>query len=117
MSWHLQAMAGNPRKHRSSALRRQRSQVRILSGAPRFHPVLLDPSAELFPEHPRALRRDRDRARALDAADPTGAETALAQGGAERAGDMRAALAPVEAGPAKNPARARTVQHLGVDTE
>src|SRR5437764_12283958 len=53
-----------------------------------------------FAEAALAGGSDRDRARFAVAADPVQREAARRQLGAERAADMQAPLAPVEAGPA-----------------
>src|SRR3954452_19875862 len=53
-----------------------------------------------FAEAALAGGSDRDRARFAVAADPVQREAARRQLGAQRAADMQAALAPVEAGPA-----------------
>jgi hypothetical protein len=51
-------------------------------------------------------RRHGDRARAVDAPDPILCEAVRAKGGSDRAREMRAPLAPVEAGPAPDARRA-----------
>src|SRR5260370_11049 len=48
---------------------------------------------------------DRQRAAVTAALDPGEVEAALQHTGADRAGDMRAPLAPVETGPAEHPLR------------
>src|SRR5712671_2608315 len=55
---------------------------------------------ERLPEAALAGRGHRDRARFAVAADPVQREAARRQLGAERAADMQAPLAPIEAGPA-----------------
>ena len=62
----------------------------------------LSPHAEDLAENALALRRDRDGAGAGDAADPALLEALGAERRADRAGQMRPPLAPVEAGPAED---------------
>src|SRR5688500_9554313 len=66
----------------------------------------IQPYAEILAEHPFALRRHRDGARTLDAANPVPAERVRAERGADRAREVRPPFAPVEAWPAQHALRA-----------
>src|SRR4051794_10153211 len=57
--------------------------------------------AEKLREGGAAPRRDRDGAAVALALDPAGCEAVAAEGGADDAGKVMAALGPVEAGPAQ----------------
>src|SRR4051794_19925435 len=65
--------------------------------------------AEPLAKDALALWRDRDGARAVDAAYPVLPETVRADGCSDRARNMRTPLAPVEAGPAQDAPRAPAV--------
>ena len=64
-----------------------------------------------------ALGRDRDGARAVDAADPALREGVRAQRGTDGAGQMRAPLAPVEARAAQHASPAAAARRHGIDVD
>src|SRR5690242_9194450 len=70
---------------------------------------LAQPRAEPLAKNALSLWRDRDGARAVDAAYPVLPKTVRADGCADRARNMRTPLAPIEAGPTQDASRAPAI--------
>ena len=71
-------------------------------GRPKAERSSIDRGAERLAEHPRAERRDRDRAGSGHPGDPAAREAFRADRRTDRAAEMRPPLAPVEARPAQH---------------